>query len=195
MRFSVILAGLVLAFTVVSDAGAQNRDIRTLRLPATEVSFKADDFSAVDVGELSLGSYQTYHYAGFEIALGAAVPKNGEEPSYYLTVMAPRLKAPGRILSVAARGGIRLEEIANDAGPVNCSRYSCRHDAFGVFALPAEMLGSLRGGLTADVRISTSCGSECDVVLPIYPVQIDAIDEWVASRVSTEPSPREPADE
>lgn len=175
------------AVSVVLAAGAaqaQNRDLRVIAPPAITVAFSPDDFSRVDVGDVLIGKYQTYYYAGFELGLKAIVPKDGSEATYLLAVVAPRLKAPGRILSAAVRDDGPLEEFNQISTGTNCGSYSCRNTAIAGYVLSETALRRLREGRAVDVRVTTTCGTECDVLMPIPPEQFAVLEEWVSARPS-----------
>lgn len=186
-RQSVFSALAAWVFISAGDAEAQNRDLRPLSPPAVSVTFAPDDFSSSDMAYVGLGRYQTYYYAGFEMGLRALRDKANGSVLYTLNIRAPRVRAPGRIISVAARGGMVLRELTSTTGPVNCSRSSCRHDVIGDYEIPESILASARAGSQTDIRVGTSCGPDCDVVLPITPASVALLDKWLAERVATTP--------
>ena len=183
MKKAFVTVAMLAVFSAGS-AASQNRDLRLIEAPSNSVAFVPDDFSRLDVGDVLIGKYQTYYYAGFELGLKAVVPKDGTEATYLLTVVAPRLKAPGRILSAAIRDEGPLVEFNQISGAANCGSYSCRNTAIAGYVLSEETLRRLRDGRAVDVRVTTTCGTECDIVMPVPPELFATLDEWVAARPS-----------
>lgn len=175
----LVTAGLMIAL-MASSASAQNRDLRVLRGADAAVTSTPDDFSPSDMGYVRIGQWQTYYYAGFELGLRALRSKTDGETLYVLSVFAPRLRAPGDILSVSGRGGREFKRLSTTPGRANCSSYSCRQDVAGTFEIPESVLADVRAGNPVDVRISTTCGSECDIVQPISYLSLKLLDDWVA---------------
>lgn len=173
-----VAAGLV---SGVGATAAQNRDMRVLSQPSTAVVSEPDDFSRFDIGDVVIGRYQTYHYAGFELGLKAIVPKDGGAPTYTAYAVAPRLRAPGVIRSMAARGLGPLEEFSRSSGDVSCGGPTCRNTAMAAYVLNDQVTQQLRAGVPVDVRVTTSCGADCDMVLPIEPRLFAMLEQWVRS--------------
>lgn len=175
-----LIATILTVASVASGANAQNRDLRVLRGADSVVTSEPDDFSGSDMGYVRIGQWQTYHYAGFELGLRAVRSKADGETLYVLSVFAPRLRAPGDILSVSGRGGREFKRISTTAGQANCRSYSCRQDVAGSFEVPESVLADVRAGNPVDVRIRTTCGSDCDIVQPITYLSLKLLDDWVA---------------
>ena len=184
----LITVALLMA-SAASSAAAQNRDLRVIRGADSAVTATPDDFSGADMGYVRIGQWQTYHYASFELGLRAARSKTDGGTLYVLSVFAPRLRAPGDILSVSGRGGREFRRISTTPGQAQCRSYSCRQDVAGSFEVPESVLADVRAGNPVDVRIRTTCGSECDIVQPISYLSLKLLDEWVA-RLPPPTSPR-----
>lgn len=190
-------AGLALmaASLLATGASAQNRALRVIEGADVTVTYAPDDFSATDMGYVRIGKWQTHYYEGFELGVRAFRDKSNGEVLYTLYVYAPRLRAPGEITQVAARGGINFPRVATKGGRIHCSRYSCRQDVAGTFEIPQSVLEEIRSsGSGVDVRISTSCGRDCDIVQPISYIGINLLDQW-AKTFSDEVGPTPPSDE
>lgn len=185
----LIAASALMALAFGQPASGQNRDLRPLSPPETVVRHSPDDFSAVDVADVSLGTYQTYYYAGLQAKLRLLRHKETGEAQFVVFVLAPRLRTPGEIYSVQARGGTTFRKLSETAGHSSCNRYSCRQDVAASFEVPAQILEQVRAGSSIEFRISASCGPECDVVLPIPATALAALDRWEASH----PAPTTPS--
>lgn len=176
-----VVATIAAVVLTASGASAQNRDLRVLKGADSAVTLTPDDFSASDMGYVRIGEWQTYYYAGFELGLRAFRTKADGKTLYVLSVFAPRLRAPGDIVSVTGRGGLDFKRLSTTAGRANCSSYSCRQDVAGSFEVPESVLASVRAGNPVDVRISTTCGTECDIIQPISYLSLKLLDDWVGT--------------
>lgn len=190
MNRLAVVAGLVLALALGGGSQAQNRDLRVIQGADTAVVYTPDDFSAVDVGYVRIGKWQTYHYAGFELGLRALRTKADGRTLYTLYVFAPRLRAPGDIVSVSARGGQDFPRVSTTPGYANCSSYACRQDVAGSFEVPENVLAEIRSGNGVYIRVRTTCGSDCDIVQPISWLSLKRLDDWVETLT---PDPSLPA--
>jgi hypothetical protein len=153
--------------------------------PAPVVSYRPDEYSAVDYASISGGSWSTQCFSRMELVINAALGK--KDPTfreYSLLIKIEGGRYPLEITRINLKGGDVLPpQSAPVSGPPSCTalRYSsrCYGDGAQFFTLSPAMLAALRAGESQDLRIRTTNGEQCDWTATLSPQLLAPLDVWV----------------